>query len=530
MPNQNGIRAIEVRLISKEGNNMSNARFGMVFSTTEDSHYFYDSGTGKVVSCNTQEKKFLEDILNNKISLKEACENNQEFAVLISEEKLFACPEEREFLIPSKEEFEELITGHCEQIILEVTEACNLRCEYCIYHEHHPEFRGFSNRNMTKEVALRSIDNVLRSYKKDRFALTFYGGEPLINYQLIKESILYTQKKYPNIKLDISFTTNLTLLRKEMIDFFKSLDNVYILCSLDGPKDFHDKYRKYVNGNGTFEEAIKGIQLLREHFYFEGDEEHTFAINCVVTPPYSKKNLDRLEYFFREELKLPKDVSVSYSYLDRGQMQVDLGSSGLIADDIGGKLEASPIEEWALDKIIKKEERQEELFSIISQDMLRVAKRLRADDGLIEKTYFHGNCVPGQRRIYVNVDGTYKVCERIGASPTLGNHISGYDIDKIYKEYYKDYVEYFKRICKNCWAQPMCSICYERTMDKDGIKKDVPDSVCMGSRRLIRDAFISYYRLYETDREKLEETLQKYEKARKEAEGIRQYEVYGESL
>jgi len=46
---------------------MSNARFGMVFSTTEDSHYFYDSGTGKVVSCNTQEKKFLEDILNNKI-------------------------------------------------------------------------------------------------------------------------------------------------------------------------------------------------------------------------------------------------------------------------------------------------------------------------------------------------------------------------------------------------------------------------------------------------------------------------------
>ena len=123
---------------------MNNQRYGMVFSTSPETHYYYDSGNGKVVSCTTEEKKLIEEILGNKLSLEDACADNFEFGEFIKKENLFACPETRSFMYPTKEEFTDLLKSSCEQIILELTEACNLRCGYCIYNEHHPEFRGGS--------------------------------------------------------------------------------------------------------------------------------------------------------------------------------------------------------------------------------------------------------------------------------------------------------------------------------------------------------------------------------------------------
>lgn len=488
---------------------MNNQRFGVLFSTSEDSQYFYDSGTGKVVSCNHEERDFIDKILNNEMSLEEACSLDMEFAEFIDIENLFACPERREFMIPEKEDFIELVKGNCEQIILELTESCNLRCGYCIYNDHHPDFRGFSNKNMSFDVAKKSIDYILEDYKKEKFALTFYGGEPLVNFKLMKKCIDYTREKYPSIGLDVSFTTNLTLLTEEMVDYFNGLENIYILGSIDGPKSFHDKYRRYVNGEGSFDDAVRGLKLLLNNFYEKNNKNKTISINCVIAPPYSKKSLDTINKFFLEELKIPKEVSCTYSYLDRGDMVFDFDKEDIISSDIDRKLEASPIEEWAVDSLIKDNQNQE-YFSIVSQDMLRVAKRIKTDSDVIEKTYLHGNCIPGQRRLYVTVDGVFKICERVGDSPMIGDYEKGYYFDKMYKIFYEDYVKYFEDKCKNCWAQPMCSICYERTMGEDGIIPSIENSVCGGSKRVIRDSLINYYRLMETDRDTLVKALERY--------------------
>ncbi|WP_080370036.1 radical SAM protein [Clostridium botulinum] len=503
---------------------MNNERLGTLFSTSENSHYFYDSGNGKIISCNLKEKEFITKILNNEISVEKACSLNPEFATFISSENLFACPEYRDFMIPEKEEFPKVLKGTCEQAILELTESCNLRCGYCIYNDHHPDFRGFSNKKMSFEVAKKSIDYLLTDYKKERFALTFYGGEPLTNFDLMKKCIEYTKEQYPNINLDISFTTNLTLLTEEMVDYFKCLDNIYILCSIDGPEIIHDKYRRYVNGKGTFNDVIKGLRLLLDKFYEKGNENRIISINSVVTPPYSRKNLDEINDFFYKELKLPKDIWVNYSYLNKGDMVFDFNNNSIISDDIEKKLEVSPIEEWAVDNLID-DKQNEDYFSVVSNDMLRIAKRIKSDNGLIELTYLHGNCIPGQRRVYVTVAGDFRTCERIGDAPSIGDYEKGYYFDKIYKTYYEDYIKYFREICKDCWAQPMCSVCYERLMDKDGIKPSVENSLCPTSRRLIKDSFVNYYRLMETDRESLQEIISKYEKIQEEAEGIRKYEV-----
>ena len=228
---------------------MNNKRLGMIFATGEDKIYFYDSGSGKVIECSDVDKQIFEYILNNEIAVVEAFKNKPELLEFIKKENIIKCPERQEFFIPSKEENKEALKGSCNQIIIELTEACNLRCEYCIYNEHHPNYRGFSTKRMSFELAKSSIDYVLKNSKKDEFSLTFYGGEPLLEFDLMKECIEYTLKEYPVLKLDVSFTSNLTLLTEDMIDYFNNtnLQSINIMCSLDGPQIYHDRYRKYLN-------------------------------------------------------------------------------------------------------------------------------------------------------------------------------------------------------------------------------------------------------------------------------------------
>ena len=79
------------------------------------------------------------------------------------------------------------------QITFEVTQKCNLRCDYCIYQEENPKFRDFSQHgDMSFEIAKKVIDYSLDKMK-DEFYITFYGGEPLLNFKLIKQCIEYVK-------------------------------------------------------------------------------------------------------------------------------------------------------------------------------------------------------------------------------------------------------------------------------------------------------------------------------------------------
>lgn len=188
------------------------------------------------------------------------------------------------------------------------------------------------------------------------------------------------------------------------------------------------------------------------------------------------------------------------------------------------KLEVSPLEEWAIDSVLNNDDSLD-LFSHTSQDMLRVAKRIKYDDEIIEKTFLHGNCIPGKRRVYLTVDGEFKVCERVGELPTLGNVEEGYDFDKIHKIYFSDYAKYFEEICKYCWAQPMCSICYENSMGNNGIINGIENKLCDGSRKIVKDSLKNYYGALETDREKMESLIKLYDLKIEETEGYRKYEI-----
>lgn len=481
---------------------MNNQRYGMLFDTSRDSHYFYDAGTGKVVSCTGAEKTFIKQILQNELSIEDAKSMNREFGELVDEENLFS-DHEWKFLVPQKEEFVESVKGHCRQIVLELTEICNLRCEYCVYNEYHPNFRGYSNKSMSFDTAKKSIDLILQEHEEEEFSLSFYGGEPLVNFPLLKQCIEYTKNAYPHIKMTYSFTTNLTILTREMVDYFKSLEGIDILCSLDGPKAVHDRYRKDVNGDGTFERAIENFNILRREFY-NPEKKRTLMINCVMMPPYTKEKLNELYSFFYEELGVPKEISCNYSYVDLGEMKVETKT------DVTEKAEgqACTLEEYAADDFLQKKE-DGRFWKLINLELYKVANRQIVQDGVIEGGALHGNCIPGQRRIYVTVDGKFRTCEKVGNIPSLGNCEKRYDYDNSYKFYIEDYVKYYQPKCNNCWARNMCSVCYSNVISDNCDMPYKAGKICDSSRNMVQEMFINYYRLFEKDKEGLEIALSK---------------------
>lgn len=505
---------------------MKNQRFGMLFDTSNESHYYYDAGTGKVILCSDEEKNFISKILSNEISLIEACKIDKIFADFIKKEHLFS-DKKWSFIVPTRDEFEDMIEGNCEQIVLELTEACNLRCGYCIYNEHHPNHRKFSNKNMNFDIAKKSIDYILKNFKKNEFALTFYGGEPLINFELMKKCIEYVKNKYSHIKMSYGFTTNLTLINDEMIEYFKTIQDIDIVCSIDGPKDFHDRYRKDIVGMGSFKRAIEGLKKLLTDFY-SPEHNRNLSINCVLTPPYEKKKLETVSNFLYEELKLPKRISCNYSYVDAGEMKFEEQNKECDDKEENNKkeqkknekeqnkieydknVELSPLESWAADDFLLKRD-DSKYFDIISIELSRIANRFLSEDGFIDKSFIHGNCIPGQRRIYVTVDGEFKPCEKVGNVPTLGNYIDGYDYEKSYNMYIRKYTKYFRKMCNDCWARTMCGVCYESTLGGDEKNPYVSGELCNTSRKIIKDMFVNYYRLFEIDRDSLAEALSKIE-------------------
>lgn len=144
----------------------------MIFST-KNNNYYFDTATGKVVSCDDREIEIISNILLEKVDLEEECFRNKKFGDFIEREKLFDSNENWDFIIPTRQEFKELLKGKCEQIVLELTENCNLRCGYCIYNAHHKKHRGFSNKSMSFDIALSYRIKLQKELRLNSFLLEF---------------------------------------------------------------------------------------------------------------------------------------------------------------------------------------------------------------------------------------------------------------------------------------------------------------------------------------------------------------------
>ena len=165
-------------------------------------------------------------------------------------------------------------------ITLQVTQQCNLRCSYCAYSGAYFN-RKHSGKRMSFEIAKKGIDFLIEnSSESPMLNIGFYGGEPLLEFDLISKCVSYAKQEAEGKELKFSMTTNGTMLDEKVISFLVE-NNFHVLISLDGPEEIHDKNRRFASNNqGTFKYIIDNVFYMKNKYPEYVDRN--VSINAVL--------------------------------------------------------------------------------------------------------------------------------------------------------------------------------------------------------------------------------------------------------
>jgi uncharacterized protein len=159
-----------------------------------------------------------------------------------------------------------------------VTRACNFRCKYCF--EASQPLENSNAGSMTLETAKKAIDwLILQAKDRKQLEIDFFGGEPLLDFPLIKEAVLYarSREKASGKHFLMSITSNAYLLTDQITDFFQK-HHISIILSLDGSQEVNDLFRVDSHGRGTYDRSIRNIlntiPKLSTGYYVRGTYTH----------------------------------------------------------------------------------------------------------------------------------------------------------------------------------------------------------------------------------------------------------------
>ena len=250
-------------------------------------------------------------ILEKKYSTEEIREAFSDIQELIDREELFTADVYKDYVMDFKKR-QTVVKALC----LHIAHDCNLACKYCFAEE--GEYHG-RRALMSFEVGKKALDFLIaNSGSRRNLEVDFFGGEPLMNWEVVKQLVEYgrSQEELYNKKFRFTLTTNGVLLNDEIMDFCnREMSNVVL--SLDGRQDVNDRMRPFRNGKGSYDLIVPKFQkfakeraerdyfvrgtFTRNNLDFSGDVLHfadlgfeKMSIEPVVAPPEE-------DYAIREE-------------------------------------------------------------------------------------------------------------------------------------------------------------------------------------------------------------------------------------
>lgn len=356
-------------------------------------------------------------------------------------------------------------------IVLQVANDCNLNCKYCY------GAGGTYNRVrelMTFETAKKSIDYFLaNSGERKELYIVFFGGEPLLNFALIKQVIHYCESLEEKIdkKFRYSMTTNGTILNDEIADYIKKY-NITVMISMDGPKEIQDAYRCYENGCGSYEVIEKNIERFKE---LRGG--HLTVRSTICGPNIQMSDI-------RKSLLKAGFTNVLMSLVD-----ID---------------EKSPL-------AINKDQKEDLLrqYEILAKDFVEDIKNYKVPNNrlfldVLEKLYYKHltirSCSAGLYGFAIGSDGNIYPCQRFMGMEDyiIGNLDDGIDVDKILSYSHANVEE--KKDCQQCWIRYLCGgACMNMCVTRGGGIMETPYDTCEIYRALYETILMIYYELKEWD-------------------------------
>ena len=369
-------------------------------------------------------KDAVYEALGTTYSQRELDESLAELDELIGKEMLFA-PMCDNFKVVAEEE--PVIKSLC----LNIAHDCNLRCKYCFasqgdYDTHKRELISF-------DVAKRAVDLLIRSTegKRQHCEIDFFGGEPLMNFDVVKQTIEYIreQEKIHNKIFKLSLTTNGMLLDPAKVKYLTD-QHISLILSLDGRPEVHNRMRPDAGGRDSYDTCARNQVYAAKH---RNGEEY------YVRGTYTKYNLD-----FTEDVR----------------HMADLGFEGLSMEPVVGDDLSYAITDDDLPRIFDEYDRLTDfylqrydegrpfIYYHFIMDLYRgpcIAKRLRGCGAGHEYMCFvpNGDIYPCHQ--FVGQDGY-----------VIGNVYEGVTNDTL-PALFRDMHVLNKPECCKCWAKFFCS-------------------------------------------------------------------------
>ena len=344
---------------------------------------------------------------------------------LIEEERLFTDDIYKDFVMDFKKR-----TTVVKALCLHIAHDCNLACKYCFADE--GEYHG-KRELMSYEVGKKALDFlVANSGSRTNLEVDFFGGEPLMNFEVVKQLVKYGRslEEPNNKKFRFTLTTNGVLLDDDILEFAnKEMSN--LVLSLDGRKEVHDLMRPRRGGQGSYDTVVPK---------FIKAAESRNQMNYYVRGTFTRNNLD-----------FAKDV---IHMADLGFEQISV--EPVVAD----KSESYAIREEDIDTLIKQ-------YDELTAEMIKRKKEGKPFN------FFHfmidlsgGPCVAkrlsgcgsGTEYLAVSPSGELYPCHQfMGMKDFLLGNVDEGVIRTDIRDEFKLCNVYAKEKCKNCFAKFYCS-------------------------------------------------------------------------
>lgn len=382
-----------------------------------------------------------------------------EIQYLIDAEELLTTDQYHDYVVDFKKR-KTVVKALC----LHIAHDCNLACQYCFAEE--GEYHG-RRALMSFEVGKKALDFLIaNSGNRRNLEVDFFGGEPLMNWEVVKQLVEYgrSKEKEYNKNFRFTMTTNGVLLNDEIMDYCnREMSNVVL--SLDGRKEVNDKMRPFRGGKGSYDLIVPKFQKFAE---MRGDRDY------YVRGTFTRHNLD-----------FSKDVTEF----------ADLGFRSMSIEPVVAK----PEEEYAI--------REEDLPQIMEEyDHLaeEYIKRKKEGRGF---NFFHFNidlnqgpcvakrlsgCGSGTEYLAVTPWGDLYPCHQFVGQEEflLGNVDTGVTNERIRDEFKLCNV-YAKDKCRDCFARFYCSGgCAANSYNFHGSITDAYDIGCAMQKKRIECAIM----------------------------------------
>lgn len=432
--------------------------------------YFYDVGRNEIVLVSDQLFNNLHLVETGDLSWRELLEEPDEELRLLLDDGYLSSKRPSIIRHPLSDLAPYYLERKIDMITLQLTQECNFRCRYCVYSEKiNRRQRSHSSRIMTWETAKNAIDFYIKhSVDSECRFIGFYGGEPLLQFELIRNIVEYAEQHAQGKALDFHMTTNGSLLTEKVVPFLVE-HNFHLLISIDGQKESHDKNRVFKNGMGTYDTIIENITHIKDTY---PDYYSHIHINTVLDP---QNGFDSMIEIDKDLMKLRN--SVRYNFVESDD-ESDIPTAEFIAKNeyqsflallsLCGKYPEAKLSALGLQRRVSAKDEYD---------------KFRSTSGMSDLYSHGGPCIAGKTRLLVTVDGKLYPCERVNenAHMCIGSLNTGFDYKTIRE--LMNIGELTAEKCKDCWAIRHCSICARLCDDGEMLSAQIKLQHCTSNIR-----------------------------------------------